>query len=134
MDKVFSNLISYIVEFYVNDMIIKAITGKEHQSHLEMFFLESVDNNIRLNAEKCFFNVKGSKLFGFMLRHKGIEVNINKSEAFLTMRSLCNLKEVQHLNGKLATLSKFLPRLMEKAKPFLRLLKGIMKFHYNENY
>jgi len=69
-----------------------------------------------------------------MLRHRGIEANTDKCEAFLTMRSLCNLKEVQHLNGKLATLSKFLPRLMKKAKPFLILLKGIMKFHYNENY
>jgi len=40
------------------------------------------------------------------------------------MRSLSNLKEVQSLHGKLVALTRFLPKLAEKAKPFFGLLKG----------
>lgn len=37
------------------------------------------------------------------------------------MRSPWNIKEVQRLNGKLAALSRFLPRLTEKDKPLLKV-------------
>jgi len=47
------------------------------------------------------------------------------------MRNLNNLKEVHCLNDKLATLSRFLPKLVEKAKPFFRLLKGSKKFEWD---
>ena len=36
------------------------------------------------------------------------------------------------MNGKLAALSRFLPRLTEKAKPFFRLLKGAKNFTWDE--
>jgi len=47
------------------------------------------------------------------------------------MRSPSNLKEVQHLNRKLVALSRFLPRLADKTKPFFRLIKGTKKFKWN---
>jgi len=86
---------------------------------------------MRLNPEKCFFGVMAGKVLGFMVTQRGIEANSDKCEAILNMRSLTSLKEVQRLNGKLADLSRFLPRLAEKAKPLYMLLKGAHQFEWN---
>jgi len=63
-----------------------------------------------------------------MITQRGIEANPDKCEAILGMRSLTCVKEVQQLNGKLAALSRFLPKLAEKAKPLFKLLKGAKTF------
>jgi len=42
--------------------------------------------------------------------------------------------EVQQLNGRLATLSRFLPKLAEKAKPFFRILKEAKAFMWDETF
>ena len=74
------------------------------------------------------------KFLGFMVTQREIEANPDKCEAILNMRSLSSLKEVQRLNGKLAALSRFLPRLAEKAKPLYTLLKGAQQFRWNESF
>jgi len=67
-----------------------------------------------------------------MITQRGIEANPNKFEAIMHMRSPTCLKEVQQLNGKLVALSRFLPRLAEKAKLFFMLLRGAKVFTWNE--
>jgi len=56
-----------------------------------------------------------------MITQRGIEANLDKCETILRMRSPACLKEVLQLNGKLVALSRFMPRLAEKAKPFFQL-------------
>ncbi|GKB25728.1 hypothetical protein Tco_0865129 [Tanacetum coccineum] len=48
------------------------------------------------------------------------------------MRSPMTLKEMQSLSGKLAALSKFLARSIERSLPFFETLKNIMKDNKNE--
>lgn len=79
--------------------------------------------NIRLNPKKCIFRVQGRKFLGFMLTHRGIEANPNKCKTIIAMRSPNTLKRVQRLIGRLAALSKFLPRVADTTKPFFKLLK-----------
>jgi len=68
---------------------------------------------MRLNLEKCVFEVEGGKFLGFMLTHTRIDVNLDKCKAIIEMRSPKNLKEVQQLLNRLTTLSRFVPRLAE---------------------
>jgi len=85
---------------------------------------------MRLNPNKCFFGVGVGRFLGFMI--SSIEANLYKCEAILSMRSLTCLKEVQRLNDKLAALSRFLRKLVEKSKPFFKLLKGAKTFLYDD--
>ncbi|XP_020229889.1 uncharacterized protein LOC109810756 [Cajanus cajan] len=48
------------------------------------------------------------------------------------MRSPQNHKEVQRLTGRLASLSRFIPKLAEKAKPIFNLLKKPKDFHWDD--
>jgi len=58
-------------------------------------------------------------------------VNPDKCEAILSMRSPTCLEEVQQLNDKLVVLSRFVPKLVEKAKSFFKLLKGAKAFGWD---
>ena len=87
---------------------------------------------MRLNPEKCVFGVKGGKFLGFMLTNRGIEANPDKCEAIMNMRNPINLKEVQRLIGRLNALARFLPILVEKSKPIMKLLRKTETFKWNE--
>ncbi|RDY09021.1 hypothetical protein CR513_06679, partial [Mucuna pruriens] len=63
------------------------------------------------------------KFLGFMLTKRGIEANPNKCQAIIDMRSPQNVKEVQQLMGKVAALSRFIPRSAETALPIFGALK-----------
>ena len=89
---------------------------------------------MRLNPGKYTFGVGGNKFPGFMITHWEIEANPYKCTAILEMHSPTNVQEAQKLNGRLASLSRFLPKLVEKAKSFYKLLKKIEPFSWDETY
>ena len=62
----------------------------------------------------------------------GIEANLEKCIAILEIWILTNIQEVQLLNGKLAFLSRFLSKLLEKENPFYKQLKKIEPFLWDE--
>lgn len=52
--------------------------------------------------------------------------------SILKIQNPTNVREVQRLNSKLASLSRFLSRLVEKSKPFYKLLRKIEPFLWDE--
>lgn len=70
---------------------------------------------------------------GYMLTHIGIEANPDKCKAAIDMRSPQNVKEIQRLAIRLASLSRFLPKSAEKTRPFFQLLKKPKEFKWTED-
>lgn len=99
---------------------------------MEEVFKEIHKYDMCLNPEKFTFRVGGRKYLGFMITHQGIEANPNKCTAILEMQSPNNIREVQKLNGRWAFLSRFLSKLVEKTKPFYKLLRKTESFLWNE--
>ena len=60
------------------------------------------------------------KVYGSL---RGIEANLEKIRAIIEMASPKNVKEVQSLNGKIATLNRFMSRATNKCLPFFHMLK-----------
>jgi hypothetical protein len=83
----------------------------------------------KLNPEKCVFGVSAGKLLGFLVPHRGIEANPDKIRAIEAMRPPARLKDVQKLTGSLAALSHFISRLLERALPFFKLMRGPVHSH-----
>jgi len=98
------------MKVYVDDIVVKLANIKDHLVDLETIFDTIWLHHMHLNLEKCFFGVKVGKFLGFMIMQRGIEANHDKCEAVLSTRSPQCLKEVQRLNEKVVTLSRFLPR------------------------
>jgi hypothetical protein len=78
---------------------------------------------MKLNPTKCTFGVPAGKLLSFLVSSRGIEVNPGKIRAIERMKPPVNLKEVQNFTGCLASLSRFISRLGEKALPVYQLMK-----------
>ena len=85
-----------------------------------------------LNPDKCVFGVPAGQLLGFIVSHRGIEVNPEKIKAILNITKPANLKDIQRLTGCVAAVSRFISRLGEKAMPLYKLLKKADKFVWTE--
>ena len=78
---------------------------------------------MELNPAKCAFGVSAEKSLGFIVNHRGIEVNPDKIKVVLDMPSPSSIKEVQRLTGRIAALSRFVSRASDKCQPFFQVLK-----------
>ena len=88
--------------------------------------------NIKLNPTKCLFGVPAGQLLGYLLSARGIEANPEKIAAIDNMRQPRNIRDIQKFTGCLASLSRFISRLGEKALPLYHLLKKTDKFVWSE--
>ena len=83
---------------------------------------------MKLNPTKCVFGMPTGQLLGFIVSHRGIEVNPEKIDAILQMKKPRCVRDVQKLAGCIAAVSRFVSRLGEKALPLYRLLRKADKF------
>ena len=67
--------------------------------------------------------VKSGKFLGFIVSHRWIEVNSEKIQAIVQMRSLCNLKKIQSLTVRLAALSRFISKATNKREAFFQVIR-----------
>jgi len=102
MDKVFSHLMGQYVEVYVDDMVVKCLSHHQHPEELSTVFSVLRQYNLRLNPDKCVFDVDRGKFLGFMSTQRGIEANPENCKAIIEMRSPTTIKEVQRLIGRLS--------------------------------
>ncbi|RDX91227.1 hypothetical protein CR513_26814, partial [Mucuna pruriens] len=134
MDKIFKDVMGRDVEVYVDDMVAKSKGGEDHCEALERVFEVLRKHQLRLNPEKCSFDVQAGKFLGFMLTERVIEANPNKCIAVLNMRSPQNVKEVQQLMGRVTVLSRFISKASEVVTPILNTLKKERNFGWTPNY
>ncbi|XP_070050133.1 uncharacterized protein [Nicotiana tomentosiformis] len=85
-----------------------------------------------MNPLKCTFGVTSEKFLGFIVRHRGIEIDQAKVDAILKMPELRNIHELKRLQGKLAYLKRFISNLAGKCQPFSRLMKKGVPFVWNQ--
>ena len=63
------------IEVYIDDMVLKSKVVSEHVGDLRNIFQILKKYKLCLNASKCSFGVGSGKFLGYMVTHKGIEVN-----------------------------------------------------------
>src|SRR3954464_15631803 len=116
------------IHVYVDDFMVKSVLGSTLLDDLKETFANLRAYQIKLNLEKCVFGVPAGKLLGFLVSEIGLECNPEKIAAIERMEQPKNLKQVQKFTGCLASLSRFLSRLGEKAIPLYQLMKKTEKF------
>nr|GEY79814.1 reverse transcriptase domain-containing protein [Tanacetum cinerariifolium] len=82
---------------------------------------------MKLNPKKCTFEIREGMFLGYKVNADGLKVCPDKVEAVLSLLSLKCLKGVQRLNGKLASLNRFLSKLAKKSLSFFKTLKKCTK-------
>lgn len=73
------------MEIYINNMIVKIKSFKEHMIDLREVFLALQKYQMKLNLAKCAFFICGGKFLGYKVSGRGIEQNLKKFQAILDM-------------------------------------------------
>ncbi|GJR40702.1 reverse transcriptase domain-containing protein [Tanacetum coccineum] len=127
VDRAFHGQIGRNLEVYVDDLVIKSHTEDEVVRDIEETFRTLRKINMKLNPKKCTFGVEEGMFLGYQVSTKGIKICPDKVNAVLSLQSPKCLKDVQKLNGKLASLNIFLAKFAEKSLSFFKTLKKCTK-------
>ncbi|GJW44180.1 reverse transcriptase domain-containing protein [Tanacetum coccineum] len=133
VDKAFDSQVGRNIEVYVDDLVIKSHTEAEMLRDIGETFCTLSKINMKLNPKKCTFGAVEGMFLGYMISPKGIKPCPDKTEVVLQLPSPRTIKEVQSLNGKLASLNRFLSKSAERSLPLFKTLKKCIKnidFHW----
>jgi len=132
MQKCFLRQLGRNAHVYVDDIVVKT----EKRGTLLEDLKETFDNlhrfQIKLRPEKCVFGVPAGHLLGFRVSERSIECNPVKIKAIEWMERPTRLRDVQKFTGCLASLSRFISWLGEKALPLYQLMKKTTCFKWND--
>ena len=132
MTKMFEPQLSRNIEVYIDDMVVKSKVVSEHVEDLTSIFEILRKHKLRLNASKCSFGVGSGRFLGYMVTHRGIEVNPKQIKVINDLQAPRNPKEVQKLTGMTAALNQFISRSVERCCPFFLLLHRWKGFEWTK--
>ena len=132
MQECLANQIGRNIHVYIDDVVVKS----DRQDNILADLAETFDNlrryKIKLNPSKCTFGVPSGQLLGYVVSKRGIEANPEKIDTLLKLGKPECLRDVQKLAGRVAALSRFIPRLGEKAIPLYKLLRKNPGFEWTK--
>jgi hypothetical protein len=105
------------VHAYVDDVVVKTKQNGMLLDDLKETFANLRRYRMKLNPEKCTFSVPAGQLLGYIISQHGIEANSSKIKAIEALEKPTQLRDVQKFASCLASLSRFVSRLREKAIP-----------------
>ncbi|GJZ95990.1 reverse transcriptase domain-containing protein [Tanacetum coccineum] len=127
VDKAFQRQIGRNLEVYVDDLVIKSHTEEEIIRDITETFKTLRQINMKLNPKKCTFGMQEGMFLGYKVSTNGLRACPEKADTVLSLPSPRCIKDVQKLNGKLASLNRFLSKSAEKSLPFFKTLKKCTK-------
>ena len=86
MIRMFESLLGKNIEIYIDDMVVKSKMVLEHLGNLRAIFEILRNYKLHLNASKCSFGIESGKFLGYMVTHRGIEVNPDQIKAINNLR------------------------------------------------
>ncbi|GKC98158.1 reverse transcriptase domain-containing protein [Tanacetum coccineum] len=127
VDRAFQKQIGRNLEVYVDDLVIKSHTKEEIIRDMAETFKTLRQINMKLNLKKCTFGMQEGMFLGCKVNADGLKVCPDKANVVLSLPSLGYRKDVQKLNGKLASLNRFLSKSAENTPSFFKTLKMCTK-------
>ncbi|PKU60192.1 RNA-directed DNA polymerase [Dendrobium catenatum] len=131
MTHIFDDLIHQKVECYVDDLVVKSLGRNDHLKDLRIVFERIRKFDLKMNPLKCAFGVSSGKFLGYVVRHRGIEIDPNKIKAITEMPPPRNLRQLRSLQGQLAFIRRFISNLSGRCQPFSKLMKKDVRFKWD---
>jgi len=85
MVTLFHDMMHKEIEVYVDDMIAKSHTAKDHLVDLRKMFKHLIKYRLRLNPNKCIFGASSGKPLNFIVSQRGTKVDPTKAQAIQDM-------------------------------------------------
>ncbi|XP_028557328.1 uncharacterized protein LOC114581406 [Dendrobium catenatum] len=112
--------------------LVKSKVKEAHLYDLRVVFERLRRYDLKMNPLKCAFGVTSGKFLGFVVTHRGIEIDPAKIEAILDMPPSKSLTQLRSLQGRLAYIRRFISNLYGRCLPFSVLAKKDTKFVWDK--
>jgi hypothetical protein len=123
MNYIYHDLISKLVEIYIDDIVVKSRSTGGHLGDLCQDFERTRKFGLKMNPKKCAFGVSTGEFLGFLVHERGIEIGLKSQEVVRTMVPPTTKRELQQLIGKINFVRRFISNISGRIEPFMDLLK-----------
>ena len=121
--KIIHNMFAHVpgVNTMMDDIVVWGSTQEEHDDRLRKVLDIAQRSNLKLNQEKCEFNVNHMTFIGDLISQEGVKPDPKKVAAISNMARPTNKSDVQRFLGMINYQGKFIPNLSTRSAP-LRIL------------
>ena len=134
MTRMFESQLGKNIKIYIDDMVVKSKVVSEYLRDFGNILEVLRKYRLHLNASKCSFGMGSGKFLGYMVTHRGIEVNPDQIKAINNLQSPRNPKEVQKMTEMAAALNRFISRSADRCRLFFLLINKWKRFEWTEEY
>ncbi len=120
---IFHDLIGWLVEVYIDDMVVKSKEVENHIADLRKVFERTRKYGLKMNPTKCAFGVSAGQFLGFLVHERGIEVTQRSFNAIKKIQPQEDKKKLQEMIGKINFVIRFISNLSGRLEPFTPLLR-----------
>ena len=133
MVTLFHDMMHKEIEVYVDDMIAKSHTSRDHLVYLRKLFKRLFKYRLRLNPNKCNFEASSGKLLEFIVSQRGIEVDPAKVQAIRDLPTPQTEKQICSFLGNVNYIARFIAQLTIICDPLLKPLKRHTKIEWTNS-
>jgi hypothetical protein len=123
MNYIYHDLISKLVEIYIDDVVVKSTSTGGHLADLRQVFERTKRFGLKMNPKKCAFGASAGQFLGFLVHEQRIEIGLKSQEAIRTMVPPTMKRELQQLIRKINLIRRFISNLSRRIKSFIDLVK-----------
>ena len=114
-------------------IIVFASSEKEHDERLEEVLKRLKEKGLKLNKEKCYFNMMKLEFMGHVLSKDGVAPEESKIKAVASAREPKNASEVRSFLGLVNYCGRFIPDLATISKPLRKLTRKSIILTWGES-
>ena len=131
LESIFGGELKNTTVIYVDDVVLFTSTFEEHMVRLEQIFKRCVDNNIKLNLNKCDFAKHCVKFMGYEVNMNGVRMLPEKVEMIQRLLPPKDIKQLRRLLGVYNYYARFCPNFAFVIQPMLKLLRKDVKWEWD---
>nr|ABA98296.1 retrotransposon protein, putative, unclassified [Oryza sativa Japonica Group] len=88
MNYIYHDLIGWLVEVYIDDVVVKSKEIEDHIADLRKVFKRTKKYGLKMNPTKCAFGVSAGQFLGFLVHERGIVTTGNNPTGVPYVRAL----------------------------------------------
>ena len=127
---IFQDFLKHFLEVFIDDFAVFSIRS-EHLGFLKKTFERCRETNLKLHPGKCFLGMTSGVLLGHIVSKKGLEVDMEKVRAILTLAPPTCVREIRGFLGCVGYYRRFIDGYARKAIPLTELLKKDVEFSWS---
>jgi hypothetical protein len=130
MQTTFNNLISNIIQVYLDDLTVYSKNQSDHFGHLRKVFLHRRKFGMSLNPSKSILGVTQGKLLGHIVSDCGISIDPERVVVIINLPAPTSKQSVQAFMSTINFVRRFVPYFVVMVKPIHNLLKQDRTFYW----